>query len=646
MNFVHNLLCFIIRSERAQRRSVLRKSIEDSIIQSSKLVTVSSTSYGRSANRFGDIKDILGEAKSLVTDLHKKLSACTPEKSGNVKKEVRTMDTYEGFECASAGHKPLRPSKRQEVATAASTITITENTRQESSSTNESDLNLQCAQKLLEEFEQEQIPKYKAAYLRMRYIVPIDVSKLSIDDLCRKGLPRPVSKRIWSQKTLWFLVMHTDDISKVHIADLRAKFQFKDLDIVEMRAVWYCLVDIWCGSCPKAEWKEDFKRKLNLYSHMESQRTLPEKLMRHPAYASAEPIELFDPFISVSTKYTADYCSPEQENLKAQSSLLSYSDLDDIDFGILSRNEQITSGDESPTISDIDIDIDLSECLTYDNPVSPVSLCSPYKISLEHRSCSPELKPRTPPSKQKKQSPQKKAIQITNEPLVKPMQPLPTQEDVKQMLISEPSALSYYFMGRLEYPMSDFDGVFDTLQANNWLLECMSHSKTLTDPLESLRALIGEMDADVNIIDSLGRSPLRLWITNEEIGRYLVLMGADIFHTTDNENVSILQISLNRRYYWLLDAISGTTNESNIVKDQQKLLKYVEALVVSGRPEQAAMFISFDGEDVVGKLTISPTAASDMMTTMSEVLMRGTEGLRDPIGTYELLTRLGAVVEL
>jgi hypothetical protein len=238
------------------------------------------------------------------------------------------------------------------------------------------------------------------------------------------------------------------------------------------------------------------------------------------------------------------------------------------------------------------------------------------------------------------------ALQITNEPLVKPIQPLPSQEDVKTMLISDPSALSYYFMGRFEYPKSSFDSVFDILQANNWLLDCMSHSKTLANPLESLRALIGEMDADVNITDSLGRSPLRVWITNEEIGRYLVLMGADIFHITVHEDVSILQISLNRRYFWLLDAISGTINESIIAKDEKKLLKYVEALIISGRPDQAENFISFDGKNEVGKLTISPSAASEMMTMMSEVLMRGTDGLRDPIGTYELLIRLGAVVEL
>lgn len=101
------------------------------------------------------------------------------------------------------------------------------------------------------------------------------MSKLSVKKLEKSGLPKSVADRLWIKKTLWLVVMHREDISKIHIADLRGKFQYDNtFDIVEMRAIWACLPD-WGSGNPKAEWRDDFKRKLNELAHEESLGTLP-----------------------------------------------------------------------------------------------------------------------------------------------------------------------------------------------------------------------------------------------------------------------------------------------------------------------------------------------------------------------------------
>ena len=67
------------------------------------------------------------------------------------------------------------------------------------------------------------------------------MSQLSVKKLKKRGIPESVALRLWEKKTLWLIVMHKDDISKIHIADLRGKFQYDNtFDIVEMRAIWVC----------------------------------------------------------------------------------------------------------------------------------------------------------------------------------------------------------------------------------------------------------------------------------------------------------------------------------------------------------------------------------------------------------------------
>ena len=146
----------------------------------------------------------------------------------------------------------------------------------------------------------------------MRKIIPVDISKLSVPMMIKMNIPPAVARRLWEKKTLWLIVMHKDDISKVsqlvshtffvlsiimksnyriisysylqiHIADLRGKFQFSYLDIVEMRAISHVLPD-WGQDNPKADWKDDFKRKLNEYAHAETLGKLNDDCKRNKAY--------------------------------------------------------------------------------------------------------------------------------------------------------------------------------------------------------------------------------------------------------------------------------------------------------------------------------------------------------------------------
>ena len=51
----------------------------------------------------------------------------------------------------------------------------------------------------------------------MRKIIPVDISKLSVPMMIKMNIPPPVARRLWEKKTLWLIVMHKDDISKVRL---------------------------------------------------------------------------------------------------------------------------------------------------------------------------------------------------------------------------------------------------------------------------------------------------------------------------------------------------------------------------------------------------------------------------------------------
>lgn len=159
----------------------------------------------------------------------------------------------------------------------------------------------------MDALEQQAQPKYLEAYTSMREIIPLDIYKSNVTKLQAEGLPEITAQRIWSTKILWLIVMHKDDIRKIHLADFRGKYFYDMLDIVEMRAVWYALPD-WSESenvldKSRAEWKEGLKSKLDDLSYKEAHGTLPAHLMRHVAYEQAEWLHCYDSSAEVVSRF-------------------------------------------------------------------------------------------------------------------------------------------------------------------------------------------------------------------------------------------------------------------------------------------------------------------------------------------------------
>lgn len=49
----------------------------------------------------------------------------------------------------------------------------------------------------------------------MRQFIPLDIFRISYEQLLAYGLPEAIAERIWNNKILWLIVMHPDDIAKV-----------------------------------------------------------------------------------------------------------------------------------------------------------------------------------------------------------------------------------------------------------------------------------------------------------------------------------------------------------------------------------------------------------------------------------------------
>jgi hypothetical protein len=66
----------------------------------------------------------------------------------------------------------------------------------------------------LDLYEALQEPKYEEAYRTMRRMIPLDINKSDRNSLSR-NLPAKVADRIWSNKILWLICTHPEDIKKV-----------------------------------------------------------------------------------------------------------------------------------------------------------------------------------------------------------------------------------------------------------------------------------------------------------------------------------------------------------------------------------------------------------------------------------------------
>lgn len=164
--------------------------------------------------------------------------------------------------------------------------------------------------KIIEEnqkFEESQIPKYKDSYMRMRQLIPTNLLKTKLSDMIEiQSIDDLLAHRIWHTKALWLIVMHQDDILKVHISDLRGKYSPIGLDITEMRAIYYNL-PVWNeendNTGQKQEWLLNFKQKLDELNHKELFGTLTESETRNIIYANLDNVIYFDPDVEIESRY-------------------------------------------------------------------------------------------------------------------------------------------------------------------------------------------------------------------------------------------------------------------------------------------------------------------------------------------------------
>ena len=75
----------------------------------------------------------------------------------------------------------------------------------------------------------------------MRGLIPPNIAKTDLKTMISDGVPKKIARHIWQRKALWLICKHPLDIPRVHIADLRGKYHFHGLDIVEMRALHHVL---------------------------------------------------------------------------------------------------------------------------------------------------------------------------------------------------------------------------------------------------------------------------------------------------------------------------------------------------------------------------------------------------------------------
>jgi len=130
-------------------------------------------------------------------------------------------------------------------------------------------------------------------YLIMRSLVPIDIWDTTVGSLKNRGIPLPLVKRLWDRRALWLLVMHPEDITKLHVADLRGKYSHNRLDLVEMRAMWYALTTAKKNTtgfenADKKDWFRIFRRSLMDYELRSEAGTLLPEERRHSAYSGLE----------------------------------------------------------------------------------------------------------------------------------------------------------------------------------------------------------------------------------------------------------------------------------------------------------------------------------------------------------------------
>ena len=89
------------------------------------------------------------------------------------------------------------------------------------------------------EWRKENVSKNLEALKTQQKCVPSDIfSGASVDSLVSKGVYPSLAVRLMRNRALWLVHMESSDIALTHIADLKFKYSYAGLDVIEMRALY------------------------------------------------------------------------------------------------------------------------------------------------------------------------------------------------------------------------------------------------------------------------------------------------------------------------------------------------------------------------------------------------------------------------
>ncbi|CAH0377628.1 unnamed protein product [Pelagomonas calceolata] len=121
----------------------------------------------------------------------------------------------------------------------------------------------------------------------MRSLVPPSVWRgMKLADLEARGLSKACAKRIFQTPALWLCRAEAERVAKFHVADLRGRYAYDRLTLLELRAVFVSLPAF--SDEAKASWKQGLEDKLRQFETGD----LPPAKVRPPCFSEEGP---FDP---------------------------------------------------------------------------------------------------------------------------------------------------------------------------------------------------------------------------------------------------------------------------------------------------------------------------------------------------------------
>jgi hypothetical protein len=161
--------------------------------------------------------------------------------------------------------------------------------------------NLEFKQSIIEENERwrDEVNIYCAECLDvMRSFVPPNIHRATLEDLLQLHLPEDIAKRILFKPCLWMTRMSTDEIARLHIADLQARYDVhsQNLDVVELAAVYCSWPDRFNNDTTgkKIAWRESIERELKFMIEDKDADCLAKNKLRHPAYTGLKRGPILD----------------------------------------------------------------------------------------------------------------------------------------------------------------------------------------------------------------------------------------------------------------------------------------------------------------------------------------------------------------